>query len=215
MKGRFVAPLAIIAALVGVADLSAQSHSASAGQRTTYVVAPVGNEARYKVKEQLANIGLNEVVGTTKDVSGRVVVDGSGRIVRDSSKIVVNAQTLTTDQRRRDNYLKGKSLESNKFPEVTLVPVTFDGFTEPMTPGQERKFSLVGDLTVRDVTRPTTWQVIARRQGNDIVGTATTMFTFKDFNMDQPRVPIVLSVADTIRLEYDFHFAPVIVDVSK
>jgi polyisoprenoid-binding protein YceI len=74
---------------------------------------------------------------------------------------------------------------------------------------------MVGDLTVRDVTRPTTWQVSARRQGNDIVGTATTQFTFKDFNMDQPRVPIVLSVADTIKLEYDFHFAPAAVEVVK
>jgi len=35
-------------------------------------------------------------------------------------------------------------------------------------------------------------------------GTAWTEFTFADFNIDQPRVSIVLSVADTIRLEYDF-----------
>ena len=214
MKGRFIAPFALFAALVGAADLSAQSRAA-APARQTYVVAPIGNEARYKVKEQLANIGLNEVIGTTKDVSGRVTVDGNGKVVKDSSKIVVNVQTLTTDQKRRDNYLKGKSLESNKFPEVTLVPVTFDGLTEPIAAGQSKTFSMVGDLTVRDVTRPTTWQVTARRQGNDIVGTATTQFTFKDFNMDQPRVPIVLSVADTIKLEYDFHFAPVAAEIVK
>ena len=88
-------------------------------------------------------------------------------------------------------------------------------YTDPIPAGQERTFSLVGDLTVRDVTRATTWHVTARRQGNDIVGTAKTQFTFKDFNMDQPKVPIVLSVADTIRLEYDFHFAPVSADVAR
>jgi hypothetical protein len=32
----------------------------------------------------------------------------------------------------------------------------------------------------------------------------STAFTFDDFQLNQPRVPIVLSVADTIRLEYDF-----------
>jgi polyisoprenoid-binding protein YceI len=209
LKGRIAAPLAIAAALIGAADLSAQSHAAAPSR---YVVAPVGNEARYKVMEQLANIGLNEVVGTTKDVTGRIILDASGKVVKDSSKIVVNVSTLTTDQKRRDNYLKTKSLESTKFPEVTLVPVSFDGLSEPIPAGQSKTFSLVGNLTVRDVTRPTTWQVTARRQGNDIVGTAKTMFTFKDFNMDQPKVPIVLSVADTIKLEYDFHFAP---DVAK
>lgn len=209
MKGRIAAPLAIAAAFFGAADLSAQSHPAAPSR---YVVAPVGNEARYKVMEQLANIGLNEVVGTTKDVTGRITLDGSGKVVKDSSKIVVNVSTLTTDQKRRDNYLKGKSLESTKFPEVTLVPVSFDGLADVIPAGQSKTFTLVGNLTVRDQTRPTTWQVTARRQGNDIVGTAKTMFTFKDFNMDQPRVPIVLSVADTIKLEYDFHFAP---DVAK
>lgn len=205
MQARLVAPLFFAAALVGAADLSAQGHSATSS-RQAYVVAPIGNEARYKVKEQLANIGLNDVVGKTPDVTGRIVVD-NGKVVKDSSKIVVNVQTLTTDQKRRDNYLKGKSLESNKFPQVTLVPVSFDGFTD-LPAGQDKSFSLTADLTVRDQTRPTTWQVTAHRQGNDIVGTATTQFTFKDFAMDQPRVPIVLSVADTIRLEYSFHFAP-------
>jgi len=34
-----------------------------------------------------------------------------------------------------------------------------------------------------------------------------TAFTFKDFELVQPRVPVVLSVADTIKLEYDFRFA--------
>lgn len=214
MKGRIIAPLALVAALVGAVDLSAQARPA-ATSRQVYVVAPIGNEARYKVIEQLANIGLNDVVGTTKDVTGRIVLDASGKVVKDSSKIVVNVSTLTTDQKRRDNYLRNKSLESTKFPQVTLVPVSFDGFTDPIPAGQERTFSLIGDLTVRDVTRPTTWHVTARRQGNDIVGTAKTQFTFKDFNMDQPKVPIVLSVADTIRLEYDFHFAPVSADVAR
>jgi hypothetical protein len=34
-----------------------------------------------------------------------------------------------------------------------------------------------------------------------------TSFTFKDFSLEQSRVPVVLSVADTIKLEYDFRFA--------
>jgi polyisoprenoid-binding protein YceI len=89
--------------------------------------------------------------------------------------------------------------------------VTFDGLAEPIAAGQQKNFSLVGDLTVRGVTHPTTWHVTAHTQGNDIVGTAVTTFTFKDFGMDQPRVPVVLSVADTIKLEYDFHFAPEVV----
>jgi hypothetical protein len=48
--------------------------------------------------------------------------------------------------------------------------------------------------------------VTARAEGQDVAGTATTAFTFKDVALDQPKVPVVLSVADTIKLEYDFRF---------
>jgi hypothetical protein len=63
-------------------------------------------------------------------------------------------------------------------------------------------------MTVHGTTHPTTWKVNAHADGNDVVGTATTAFTFKDMGLDQPRVPIVLSVEDTIKLEYDFRLTP-------
>jgi polyisoprenoid-binding protein YceI len=176
--------------------------------RLAYVVAPTGNEARYRVREQLVGKDLpNDVIGATKDVTGRIVVEPSGKVLP-GSKIVVKVATLASDQTRRDNYLRRKTLESEKFPNVELVPTTFTGISSPIPAGQSRTFSLTGNLTIHGVTRPTTWQVTARGEGNDVVGKATTAFTFKDFTLDQPRVPIVLSVADTVRLEYDFRLTP-------
>ena len=78
----------------------------------------------------------------------------------------------------------------------------------PLPTTGSRTFQLTGDLTVHGVTHPTTWTVNATFNGTDISGTAATAFTFADFGLTQPRVPIVLSVADTIHLEYDFHFVP-------
>jgi polyisoprenoid-binding protein YceI len=67
-------------------------------------------------------------------------------------------------------------------------------------------FQLVGDLTVHGVTRPTTWEVTAQIvDGQALVGSATTSFTFADFGMTAPRVSVVLSVEETIKLELDFH----------
>jgi polyisoprenoid-binding protein YceI len=221
LKRRSVAPLALLVALSAATELSAQNRtapaaSAKAGAHVTYNVAPLGNEARYRVFEELASIGHNEVIGKTRDVKGKIVVDANGMVVKDSSKIVVNAQSLTTDQKRRDAHLKTQTLETDKFPEVTLVPVSFEGFTGDIPAGQEKTFTMLGDLTVRNVTKPMKWDVVARRQGNDIVGTAKTVFTLQDFNIEKPRVVMVLSVADTVRLEYDFHFAPAAtVDVVK
>ena len=115
---------------------------------------------------------------------------------------------LKSDQSRRDGYVQRRLLDTQTFPQVELVPATFQGLSAPIPVGQSKTFALVGDLTVRGVTHPTTWQVTARADGKDVVGTAVTAFTFKDVGLDQPRVPVVLSVADTIKLEYDFRFTP-------
>ena len=57
---------------------------------------------------------------------------------------------------------------------------------------------------MRGVTRPTVWRVSARLDEGRVSGTASTRFVFDDFQMEKPRVRSVLSVADTIALEYDF-----------
>ncbi len=60
------------------------------------------------------------------------------------------------------------------------------------------------NLTVHGVTRPTKWIVSADFTDSVTTGNASTKFTFSDFGLTQPRVPIVLSIADTIGLEYEF-----------
>jgi polyisoprenoid-binding protein YceI len=203
--------LTLFVALLSANAVFAQSKTAGSKTKTAHLhftVAATGNEARYRVREQLAGFDLpNDAVGVTKDISGRITVGSDGKIVRDSSKIVVLLTGLKSDKARRDGFLQRSTLETSKFPQVELVPVSFDGLNAPLPSGSSKTFALVGDLTVHGVTHPTTWQVTAHADGNDIVGTAVTAFTFKDFELVQPRVPVVLSVADTIKLEYDFRLA--------
>ena len=173
-----------------------------------FMVAATGNEARYRVREQLVNLDLpNDAVGITHDISGTLLVNPNGSIITDSSKITVNVAALKSDKDRRDNYIRTRTMETAKYPTVTIVPKSFVGLTAK--PGAApMDFDMVGDLTVHGVTRPTTWKVKAHSDGGDIVGTATTSFTFKDFSLDQPKVSVLLSVEDTIKLEYDFRFTP-------
>ena len=135
--------LAALAALALPAGATAQSAAPVQTTRLRFQVAPTGNEARYRVREQLVGKDLpNDVIGVTKDVTGRLVVEANGRVIQDSSKIVVQVSTLKTDQTRRDNYLRRRTLETEKFPTVELVPMTFAGITSPIAPGTSRTFSL-------------------------------------------------------------------------
>jgi polyisoprenoid-binding protein YceI len=168
-------------------------------------VAAAGNEVRYRVREQLVGFDLpNDAIGKTSGVTGAIVIDDAGAIVGEVSRFVVNAATLTSDRDRRDNYVRGRLLETAQHPSVVFVPTGTRGITLPPSGAEPHAFDLLGDLTVRGVTRPTTWRVTARLANGDVSGSATTKFAFADFNMEKPRVRSVLSVADTIALEYDF-----------
>ena len=169
-------------------------------------LAPTGNTARYRVRERLAGMELpNDAVGETKALTGAIAFDSSGKVIAQSSKFVVDAGTFVSDKDRRDGYVRRRSLDATQYPTIVLVPTAVRGIALPLPASGTRPFEMAGDLTVRGVTRPTIWKGSAQFQDGRVTGSAATAFTFDDIKMEQPRVPVVLSVADTIRLEIDFN----------
>lgn len=181
------------------------SATAVAAQQVEYRVAAEGNEARYRVREQLANIDFpSDAVGTTSAVTGAIVIGADGRIVKESSKFTIDLTTLATDSDMRDNFVRRNTLQTETHGSAVFVPTEFRGVTLPLPASGEMTFQMVGELTLREVTRPVTWEVTAKVEGTTISGQAKTQFTFADFEMTKPSVRRVLSVNDEIRLEYDF-----------
>jgi polyisoprenoid-binding protein YceI len=216
--------VAALAALVGITMAAVGTASPDTAPATTraphavvpatheplrFVLAPTGNEARYRVREQLAGFDFpNDAVGATSDITGGIVIGTDGKVVPGESKFVVDLTKLKSDKERRDGFLQRRTLETEKFPTVELVPTALRGLATPLPSSGEKTFDLLGDLTIRGVTRPTTWHVKATFDGGRIAGSAATTFTFAEFQITQPKVASVLSVADSIRLEYDFVLMP-------
>jgi polyisoprenoid-binding protein YceI len=191
--------------------LEAQAAIAAAdtGQALRLTVAPEGNEARYVVREQLVSLDLpNDAIGRTNAVTGQLVFDGSGTVVPAESKFVIDVTTLKSDKERRDGYLQRRTLETAQFPTVTLAPTAVRGMPWPLPASGTFEFALDGDVTIRDVTRSVRWQVSATAEGGAFTGTAVTSFPFEAFDLTQPKVSVVLSVENQIRLEYEFHLVP-------
>ena len=170
-----------------------------------YVTTGEGNVARYRVRERLAGKELdNDAIGETPKVTGSIALDKSGKIVSGQSGFTAELGQITSDQTRRDNYVRRRLLVTDSFPTTALTITEIRGLLSPLPTVGETKFQLLGDLTVKGVTRPSTWDVTATVSGSELKGSAKTRFTFADFQLTQPRVPILLSVNDTIALEYDF-----------
>ena len=175
-----------------------------------YAVAPTGNEARFRVREQLVGVDFpNDAVGKTSQIAGAIVVGPDGKIVREGSSFTVDLTNLVSDNARRDNYVRRNTLVTDSFPKAVFVPTSAKGLPATLPATGETTFELVGDLTVRGVTRPVTWQVKATRAAaGAVTGSATTSFPFAEFGLTIPKVGRVLSVDDKITLEYDFNLVP-------
>ena len=190
------------AAPAPTAEAPAEPDEASQGAAA--FVLGEGTIARYKVEEELARQGFFVATGETTEVDGRIVFDEDGGIVADESGIAIQAGTLRTDSDRRDRYVRERTLLTAQYPEVVFKPTSVEGLPSPIGDVSGTvEFTISGDLTVRDQTRPVTWDVTAEF-GDIITGIAAIDITFEQFGMDKPSVAVVLSVEDTIRLELAF-----------
>jgi polyisoprenoid-binding protein YceI len=174
-------------------------------ERVRLVLAAQGNEARYRVREQLANFDFpSDAVGSTRGITGAILVGPDGKIVPDSSRFEIDLRTLASNESRRDRFLQRNTLKTDSFPQVIFVPTAVTDLSQAPV-AVPASFQLAGNLTIRGVTRPAAWDVNVKQVTPGITGTAVTRIAFADFGLEVPRLALLLSVKDTITLEYDFH----------
>ena len=198
-------PLFAALLLIAAADRAAFAQLASDPATIRYVVAPHGNEARYRVREQLAGIDFpNDAIGKTTLIEGGITVTATGAVIEEESKFTIDLASLTSDKDRRDGFIKRNTLQTEQYPSAVFVPTRLENLRFPLPQSGDVTFQMLGNLTIRGVSRPVTWAVTANVANGALTGEAKTKFTFADFELEKPRVRSVLSVDDDIGLEYTF-----------
>lgn len=154
--------------------------------------------------EELASIGANTAVGRTGDVSGSMTIAGSEITAVD---VEVDMTTLESDQDRRDNAIRDRGLETDRFPTATFE------LTEPITvaegpsPGDAIETEATGDFTLHGVTKAISIPLEARWTGERITVVSRFDVALADYDMEPPTIPgRVLSVEDTGTVELQLHF---------
>jgi polyisoprenoid-binding protein YceI len=195
-----------------VATTSSPTPSASAAATTTSPVTTGTwtvsdtSKATVRVREQLVGVNLpSDAVLVATGATGTFVLKDGGTFSSDS-KITFDLTTLASDQRDRDNFVKMDTLQTRQFPKADFVPTKTSGLTLPMPASGEFTFKLTGQMTIHGTTKEVTFDVSAKRSGNELTATATAAPTWKfaDFGMSAPSVPFrVVSVVDEIRVVVD------------
>ncbi|MFQ5569259.1 MAG: YceI family protein [Rhodothermales bacterium] len=127
--------------LAGNEALTEKSLS-SVGEVASWSADPVHSKIGFKVK----HLGISNVRGEFKDYDVSLSFDPADLSTLEASTSVQIA-SITTDNQRRDNHLRSPDFFSaDEFPVMTFVSKEVRNID-----GSE--FELVGDLTIRDVTK--------------------------------------------------------------
>jgi polyisoprenoid-binding protein YceI len=162
------------------------------------------SKATIRVREQLARLPApNDAIITIAGAQGTFTLNPDGTFAT-GSKISVDMNTITTDDRQRTDSIRRDPLEVTRFRTSELVPKTASGLTLPLARSGDFTFQLTGDLTLHGVTKSVTFDVKATRTDGKLTATATAApsWKFGDFGMRPPSSFSVLSIVDEIRMEF-------------
>ena len=70
--------------------------------------------------------------------------------------------------------------------------------------GEEVGFQVRGDLTIREITQPVTWDMTAAIDGDTLSGVATTLLYMRDYGFEPPDIAGMLRVTDGVSLTVTF-----------
>jgi polyisoprenoid-binding protein YceI len=164
-----------------------------------FVVAPGESSAKYVVEETLSGLPAT-AVGTTTDVTGEIYLTSAGLYDGLESKFLVDLSTLQTDESRRDNYVRSNVLQTSRYQYAEFVIESVEGFPAGYVEGEEASLTLTGTMTIKEVSLPMTFTVLARQAADTLTATADTQFNMSDFGIDPPQVALA-SAKDGVVLQ--------------
>ncbi len=169
-----------------------------------YQISQADSRVRFELDEELRG-QPKTVVGTTDQVAGEIALDFSDLSTVQMGVIQINARTLQTDSDRRDRAIQNEILDTGAYEFVTFTPITINDLPDAAGIGEEVAFTIDGNLTIRDVTQPVTFDVVATAVSEtDLRGTAVATISREAYGLRIPSVPLVANVEEEVKLTIDF-----------
>jgi polyisoprenoid-binding protein YceI len=196
------APATTAATTTATTSITGGSEAPVAGAVSTWV-ATDDSTVGYRVVEVLFGVD-SEAVGRTNVVDGTLTIDGTTLTTTD---FTVDVATIESDDSRRDGQFRGRIMSVDEFPTATFtLTAPIDIGTEPVD-GAEVAVSASGDLTLRGVTQPVTFDLTAKMENGRIGVLGTIPVVFADYGIANPSTSGI-TTQDNGLLEFVLVFEP-------
>ena len=144
------------------------------------------DRAHSSINFSVRHLVISKTNGRFHDFDGKIVFDGENWD-KAGAEMTVQVASVDTDNSDRDDHLRGADFfDVDKHPVMTFK-------SKKVAKGEGKAFTLVGDLTIKGVTREVTFDCefhgVAEFMGTKKAGfTAETTIDRKDFGMTWNRV---------------------------
>ena len=147
--------------------------------KTKWNLDPTHSEIGFKVRHMM----ITNVSGSFGNFDVQVETEGND-FTTSQIEFTADLNTISTGNNDRDSHLKsGDFFDTTRYPKLRFLSTA-------LIKKDEANFELIGDLTVRDVTRPVTLDVAYGGIGKDPWGNEKAGFTISgkinrtDFNLN-------------------------------
>lgn len=139
--------------------------------------------AHAAINFSVSHLGYGWVVGRFNEFEGTISYDPA-RPAESKVDVTINTKSVDSNHAERDKHLRsGDFLDADKFPSATFKSTTFKA-------GEGKKAKLMGNLTLRGVTKPITIDLKMTAAGKDPWGgerigfKGTTSLTMADYGIE-------------------------------
>ncbi len=171
-----------------------------------YRIVPEASEVRFEVDETLRG-RPSHVVSRTDQVAGDLIVDFGNPSASQVGVVRINVRTLRSPSDRRDRAIRSRILQSaeDRFEFAQFAPREFIGLPQRLAVGDTVTFTILGPLTVRDISAEASFETTVNIVSEDrIEGSAVATVTRETYNLVIPYVPFVSNVSNEVLLGIEF-----------
>jgi polyisoprenoid-binding protein YceI len=157
------------------------------------------SEFGYRVDEVIAGVNVT-AVGRSNEIEGSMTIEGTSVTAVD---VEVRVENITSDDSRRDGQFRGRIMSADEFPTATFVLTEPIELGEIPDEGEQITATATGELTLRGVTNPVSFEVTAEATA-DRIGVLSTdgiEVVFADYGIDNPSFGAI-EVEDEGRVEF-------------
>lgn len=123
-------------------------------------------------------------------------------------RIVVPAAAIRTGNRRRDNRMRGRILETGRFPEIVFQLTRFTGDLSRLHPGESFPAQIAGDLTVHGRVAAIQLPVDVYVFADHVEVAGSFPLNWKDFGIRDPSIGPI-RVKEPVFVDFRLRAVPV------